>query len=182
MNTTAAHDRFADALIAPGPFGDDENLRMFDHFIGSWTFDFYDCATGREVLTGRGEWHFSWILGGRAIQDVWEAYSLDQERTMIEQGSTIRVYDAKRRDWAIVFVGPMRGTFDMLRANRIGREIVLQGIGRNGYPWLWVFSDIEENSFTWRSEETRDHGRTWNPLVVMKLSRNHQTASQRASR
>src|SRR6266542_2046755 len=164
---------FAEALIASTPSPDDPTYALFDPFVGSWTFNLYDHASGREVLAGKGEWHFSWILDGRVMQDVWEFYANEPAPKLIERGTTLRMYDRNRKNWRIVFLSPMRGFVDTLTASRVGSEIVLQGIERSGYPCLWIFSQIEKNSFQWRSEETHDHGRTWTPLVVMKLTRRH---------
>ncbi len=44
-----------------------EEFNYFGKLIGSWKFDYVDhnisCST-------KGEWHFSWILEGMAVQDV----------------------------------------------------------------------------------------------------------------
>jgi uncharacterized protein len=162
---------FREALLASAASPDDPGYTLFDPFVGSWTFDFYTCANGREILEGKGEWHFSWVLDGRVMQDVWELYSNDSTPRLLERGSTVRMYDRSRKNWRIIFFSPMRGFVDLFTASQVGEEIVLQGIGRSGYPSLWIFSDIAKNSFRWRSEETRDHGKTWVPLVVMKLKR-----------
>jgi hypothetical protein len=169
--TARIADKFVEAFVAHEHCDANEAFTLFDPFIGLWTFDFFDWLNGREVLTGRGEWHFSWVLGGRVLQDVWELHSLDDPPKLLELGSTIRMYDSKRKDWATVFVSPIRGHFDILRGNRIGDDIVNEGIGRNGYPVLWIFTDIKKDSFTWHSQETRDHGRTWMRLVTMTLAR-----------
>lgn len=44
-----------------------EEFNYFGKLIGSWKFDYIDhnisCST-------KGEWHFSWVLEGMAVQDV----------------------------------------------------------------------------------------------------------------
>jgi hypothetical protein len=166
-----ATDKFIAALIADAPAPGDPNYTLFDPFVGSWNFDLYTYDGGQELLAGRGEWHFSRILDGRAIQDVWECYTKAEPSALLERGTTLRMYDRSRKVWRIVFFSPMRGFVDTLTANKVGDEIVLHGTGRSGSPCLWIFSDIKRDSFQWREEETPDHGRTWTRLELMKLSR-----------
>ena len=107
----------------------------------------------------------------RAVQDVWECYTVAESGRLVELGTTLRMYDRARGNWRIVFFSPVRGFVDTLVADRAGDEIVLQGIGRSGNPCLWIFSDVERHSFQWREEETPDHGRSWRLIEVMKLTR-----------
>jgi hypothetical protein len=166
-----ATDQFIAALVADSSAPGDPNYTLFDSFVGSWNFDLYAYAGGQERLAARGEWHFSWILDGRAIQDVWECYAITEPRELLERGTTLRMYDRSRKVWRIVFFSPLRGFVDTLTANKVGDEIVLHGTGRSGSPCLWIFSDIKRDSFQWREEETPDHGKTWTSLQLMRLSR-----------
>ncbi|TIP58310.1 MAG: hypothetical protein E5X55_37140, partial [Mesorhizobium sp.] len=63
---------FAEALHSDGPAADlAEKLNLYGRFVGAWTFDATRHLEDGQVLTGRGEVHFGWVLEGRAIQDVW---------------------------------------------------------------------------------------------------------------
>jgi hypothetical protein len=165
------NDRFTAALIADSPSNDDSNYTLFDPFVGSWTFDLFRYDAGDETLVGRGEWHFAWILDGRAVQDVWECYTIGEPSRLLERGTTLRMYDKARGNWRIVFFSPVRGFVDTLTADNVGGEIVLQGTGRSGNPCLWIFAEIDNDSFQWREEETPDHGKTWRRLELMRLTR-----------
>ena len=59
-------------LEASGP---DPRLRnelaLFGQFVGDWTFDVIYHRDDGTTLEATGEWRFAWILGGRAIQDIW---------------------------------------------------------------------------------------------------------------
>jgi len=58
-------------LAASGPDVDyAEKLMLFGQFVGDWEVDFtvYGPDGTREIE--RAEWHFGWVLQGRAIQDV----------------------------------------------------------------------------------------------------------------
>jgi len=135
-------DRYTTALIADSSSTEDSKYGLFDPFVGSWKFDLFWYSTGEERLAGRGEWHWSWILNGRAVQDVWECYTVAESGRLVELGTTLRMYDRARGNWRIVFFSPVRGFVDTLVADRAGDEIVLQGIGRSGNPCLWIFSDV----------------------------------------
>jgi hypothetical protein len=62
---------FAGALIADGPALElGSAVSTYDWLIGVWDaqlIDFLDDGSRHEQ---RGEWHFSWTLEGRAVQDV----------------------------------------------------------------------------------------------------------------
>jgi hypothetical protein len=165
-------DRFVAALMSDAGSSDDSTYALFDPFIGSWRFDLFHYDAGKEFLAGRGEWHFSRILDGRAVQDVWECHTVTQPPRLVERGTTMRMYDKHRGNWRIVFFSPLRGYVDTLAAEQVGAEIVLQGIGRSGRPCLWIFAAIANDSFEWREEETPDHGKTWTRLELMRLTRN----------
>ena len=61
-----------EALRADGPYPEHrEQLMLFGQFIGEWLLDvsFYE-ADGSLQRRYLADWMFSWILQGRAIQDV----------------------------------------------------------------------------------------------------------------
>ena len=63
---------FTEALISiNGHPEHNEKLKPYQNFIGSWEFEWVGHNEDRTTWTVPGEWHFSWILGGRAIQDIW---------------------------------------------------------------------------------------------------------------
>jgi len=72
--------------------------------VGNWDFEwFYDRGTERERRIP-GEWFFSWIIAGQAIQDVFICPSREyreRQHTLpeAEYGTTIRLYDPKKNIW-----------------------------------------------------------------------------------
>ena len=44
-----------------------EEFNFFGKLIGSWNIDYIDNSNSRVM---KGEWHFSWVLEGMAVQDV----------------------------------------------------------------------------------------------------------------
>ena len=68
MTTNGLHE----ALHVDGPAGPDaERLHLYGQFVGSWDITWAGIGPDGRPVTARGELHFGWVLGGRAVQDVW---------------------------------------------------------------------------------------------------------------
>src|ERR1700687_558097 len=69
----AAHARaFLEALDAGGPAADRAgNMHLYGWLVGSWELDVVGYPDHGPQRRRPGEWHFGWVLEGRAIQDVW---------------------------------------------------------------------------------------------------------------
>src|SRR5687768_8895626 len=62
---------FAGALVAAGPSRDlGAAASTYDWLIGVWDAELIDFLEDGSRHEQRGEWHFSWTLEGRAVQDV----------------------------------------------------------------------------------------------------------------
>jgi hypothetical protein len=118
---------------------------LFAPFVGSWELDVFDHHDDGSVESARGEWHWGWILEGRAIQDVWITPPR-AEGSAVEYGTAVRLYDGR-----VVWSGPVRGRQIMFVARLVDGEIVLAG-EEHGAPLRWIFSEIRPGSFRWRAE------------------------------
>src|SRR5215831_5164895 len=66
-------DDLAAVLHATGPDpGRAEHLNLFGRFVGAWDIDWHGSDDHGQPATMAGELHFGWVLGGRAVQDVWK--------------------------------------------------------------------------------------------------------------
>jgi hypothetical protein len=141
-----------------------EKLMLFGRFVGDWEFDGVEYAADGTRPTDKGEIHFSWILKGRAVQDVW----LERERSdgaPLVYGSTIRMYDPAIDAWRVTWVEPGLGVMRSLVARPSGDDIVLEGTNGAGDPIRWVFFEIKPDSFRWRGEvKTGDAWRVYEEL------------------
>ena len=148
---------------------------LFGQFVGEWEFDWYGYEPDMETQHEKGEWIFSWILEGRAIQDVW--IIPERKRRNIEgvpngeYGTTIRFYNEKLDEWNVVWVGPLRNRLNTFRAKRIGDEIVLEESNNTNNKMKWIFSEISYSSFKWRSIISNDDGNTWKLVQKMDVKR-----------
>ena len=158
---------FAAALTANSKgehIPDDKNY--FGQFVGAWEFDGEYLNDNGEMSTSKGEWIFSWILEGKAVQDVfiWPPRGQrDEPLGDNEYGTTLRFYNKKTEKWDIIYTDV--GLPVLLEAERIGSEIILTE--KSEKKMQWIFSDITANTFTWRSVYHEDDGSI---KILAKLS------------
>lgn len=146
---------FIDRLLAPGPRLPDGSEALFGRFIGSWDIDVTWYAGGAAVRRARGEWHFAWVLGGRAVQDVWIVPTLVEQALgapAYEHGTSLRFPVAGADHWLSQWSGPVNGLAAAFIARREGDEIVLDGTLPGGLAVRWAFHDIADRRFRWRNE------------------------------
>lgn len=143
----------------PNPAVSDQ-LKLFGQFVGNWTCEILRYQ-GDQVQRGSGEWHFGWVLDGRAVQDVFIVPARSEGGQAREWGSSLRSFDPKTGTWFIAWVGPVQGTLQTFTARQQGDEIVHEGVTADGRPSRWVFSEIKPDSFRWRSLISSDRGASW---------------------
>ena len=169
MTTEADSSRAGDGLIeaphVPGPAGPHaDELDLFGQFVGSWTLEWAGRDSEGNPATMTGELHFGWVLGGRAVQDIWIVPGRGQpgegEPPLAFYGSTIRFYDGAIGAWRSTWIEPVNGRVRRFIGRSTGDEIVL--VSDEDDPQLrWRFTDIGPASFRWRGEVSRDGGTTW---------------------
>lgn len=160
-------------LGAEGPFKDQETkLSLFGQFVGDWVGEAtFIKDDGTEIPGGRGEVHFGWILGGRAIQDVWVVED-PETKVMHPGGTTLRFYDPKGDSWQSTWVSPLQNTTLTFTGREVGGEIVLEAVNRRGSLEHWVFYEIKKGaSFMWRGESSSDGGKTWKTYARYRFQR-----------
>lgn len=121
-----------------------EEFNYFGQLIGSWGIDYIDNSNAQSI---KGEWHFSWILDGMAVQDVIILPDY-------EYGTTLRIYNPGTCAWDIVYC--YTGKIMRFEARKQGDMIVLTNVedGRR----KWVFAKIEDNNFHWQDVSVKDDG------------------------
>jgi len=155
---------FINALISESPKSElKEKLNLFGQFIGEWDFDWYSRKGTPEELHVPGEWIFSWILEGAAIQDVFICPSRKEKihnpQPNGEYGTTVRFYNPAKDTWNICYGG--YGFMDTLEAKQVERQIIVTNTDNSEGLNQWVFSDITPTSFHWQNRVTKDNGNTW---------------------
>jgi hypothetical protein len=160
-------DAFVEALRAEGPVPERaRRMGLYEPLLGSWDVDVVDYEADGSRRTARGEWHFAWVLEGRAIQDVWicPRRSERDARTPLagnRYGTTLRVYDPERDVWHVTWINPVSGVRNMLVGRREGDAIVQEGVDDDGTRIRWTFDRITRDAFHWKGEASADAGKTW---------------------
>ena len=142
---------------------------IYGWLVGGWEATVYDYAADGTARESSGEWHFGWVLEGRAIQDVWIAPPRSQRnKTLSKQynryGTSVRVYDREIGAWRVTWFNPVTGARNDLVGRRQGADIIQEGqdgIGPDGRKIRWLFTDITPTSFRWRGESLEPDGKTW---------------------
>ncbi|SEE34523.1 hypothetical protein SAMN04488561_1045 [Jiangella alba] len=142
----------------------DDRLEAFGRFIGSWKLDWTRPGDPDAPTGVRGDLHFGWVLGGRAVQDIWVVPSSGDpgagERPYAFHGTTIRFFDDELGAWRSTWVEPVNGRVRRFVGREVGNEIHL--VSTDGDPFLrWRFTEIEPDRFVWLGEWSADEARTW---------------------
>ena len=166
--TPSSSRSFSEALGASGPAVDrGANMDLYGWLIGAWDLDVIHYAPDGKERRRQGEWHFGWVLEGRAIQDVWIVPKRGAQRDSdaaangFSYGTTMRIYDPRIDAWQIQWSDPVISNFLTMIGRKEGDDIVQLGRDREGRPVRWRFSKITPQSFLWRGETSRDDGKTW---------------------
>ena len=157
------------ALLAQGPAPQHrEKLMLFGQFVGDWDFQGIEYHADGTKPTDKGEISFRWVLGGRAVQDVWIEYGRSDAQTKTH-GTTVRFYDPAIDAWQVTWSDPPTGSVQGMVGRRVGDEIVMEGKRPNGTAIRWIFSQIQPNSFHWRGEELM--GKSWRVTEELSAQR-----------
>lgn len=121
-----------------------EEYNYFEKLIGSWKIDYTDNSNSH---TMKGEWHFSWVLEGMAIQAV-----IILPR--FEYGTSIRLYNPGTCAWDVAYC--YTGKIMRLEARKQDNRIILTHIDNDKRKW--VFAKIEDTHFHWQDISVKEDG------------------------
>lgn len=168
---------FSGALLSPGPAPDMFDVAAdFGWLVGGWEAEVFDHNKDGTVRTGSGEWWFSWVLEGRAIQDVWispprcaRGANVERQAASDRYGTSLRHFDREAGIWRIAWTNPVSGAVNHLSGTRVGNRIVLTA-KENGETIRWSFNDISNDSFVWLGER-QANGKSWCKEAEFRLRR-----------
>jgi hypothetical protein len=169
MNTKSAQvDPFSTVLLARGRALEiPESADAYGWLVGSWELDvLHYWAIDVSSRGIKCEVHASWVLEGRAVQDVWIMPSrpdrtahLDKKMNMY--GTTLRVWDSAIQAWRITWRNPAGDHHEEQIGRRSGKDVVQIGVRADGAPTRWTFTEIAADSFHWLGESLGSDGKTW---------------------
>lgn len=169
MTTIALEHRidFHSALIAAGRAAEvPESADVYGWLIGNWELDVLHYMVDVRNRGIKGRVHFSWVLEGRAVQDIWIMPRISDRLGEIDKmcnmyGTTLRVWDPALQAWRVTWINPVTGRRDELIGRWSGKDIVQIGTHSDGTPIRWIFSEITRNSFRWTGEALQPDGNSW---------------------
>lgn len=168
--TDVAMSDFSNALICETCKDElREKMSLFGQFVGEWEFEgIIKKGTPHEQRVP-GEWIFSWILDGTAIQDVFICPSRKEceknPNPNAEYGTTLRFYNQATDVWDM-FYG-LAGATHILEGKQVGEQIIVHNKSESEGLTQWIFSDITPSSFHWQNQTSSDSGESWG--VIFEL-------------
>jgi len=156
-------DAMMEALLARGPhqsIAESANA-IFSPFIGAWDVEIFDLEGDGARRVSRGEWHFGWILEGRAVQDVFVVPPRGERRNGAtvrgnRYATALRIFDSEIGVWRVHYFNPVGRSEEMLIAQAEGKGIVQTGTNAQGVPLRQTFGDITASSFAMHREVSKD--------------------------
>jgi catechol 2,3-dioxygenase-like lactoylglutathione lyase family enzyme len=154
----AARAGFLDALHADAPATElGERAEDLAWLVGGWDAVVRDYDEDGTCVESSGEWWFSWVLEGRALQDVWIVPHRGAAGARDRYGTTIRWFDGAERVWKISWFNPVSGARTDLAGTRQENRFVFEGtLGCDRIRWS--FNDITPNGLVWRGERIAENG------------------------
>ena len=142
-------------------------MALYAFLIGRWSMDVNIYRNDGTKLSKQGIVCAGWVLEGRALQDIWASPGLFH-------GTTLRIYDPGLDAWHIFWNDPLNQVYLSQIGRAHGKDIVQEGketpslarlyrtsqAGESEAKIRWIFSEIMDNSFRWRSERSTD-GANW---------------------
>ncbi len=153
-----------------------EKLDYFSSLIGKWDIEWIDHLEDNKQRHVKGEWIFSRVLDGTAIQDLFIVPSRTERikhlQADAEYGTTLRVYNPKNETWDIFYA--CTGTAIQLTGRKVNNEIILTE--NNEKQMRYVFYDLTPSTFKWRKELLNDTG-NWqiSAKVLAKKAKQQRT-------
>jgi len=150
-----------------------DRLNLFGQFVGEWEFEGISGKGTPDERRVHGEWIFSWILNGTAIQDVFICPSREEcEKNPTpdaEYGTTMRFYNQATDSWNM-FYG-FAGATHILEGRQVDDHIVVSNKSETDGMTEWVFSEIKPKSFNWQNKTSHDNGVTWDVNFELNATR-----------
>ncbi|MBW8813221.1 MAG: hypothetical protein JF588_07315 [Caulobacterales bacterium] len=162
----AAADPLPDLIAAlkatsPAAGPDPQQVRAIDGMIGTWRVDYGDISKTGVTTHRTGQFIVSWVLDGRAVQDVWIVDPSGARKTR-EVYSDLRWFDPKTGTWPAVFVDPEHASTARFTSEPPAPDrIVLHSPDLGPGDSRWSFVATGPDSLSFRDEASDDGGKTW---------------------
>jgi hypothetical protein len=153
-------------LLAPGQLAEGRPACPYEALIGSWDIVSRLYAEDGSVQEEEGEWHFTWIQGGWAVQDVLFIKGAPPE----QRGTTIRCFDEAADCWRVIWI-PSQGAGFAALAAWTAEGMIVQDVEDAIPRERFTISNITPFSFNWRNEISHTGGADWHLAQEMRAVR-----------
>jgi len=148
-----------------------DQAHVLNRVVGTWDVEYTDFAKDGTATHRTGEFIVSWVMDGRAIQDLW-IVDPSGKRKEREVYTDLHYFDAKTRTWRATFVDPEHGAVAKFSGGPEGDDrFVLETQDLGSPRTRWSFNDIRPESFVWRDEASSDGGKTWKLQAEYRMKR-----------
>ncbi len=159
------------APAADEPKAKSPHSALFDQLVGTWDVLYEIVDKEVKARRDRGHVQYSWILDGKALQEIW---SSDSEGTDLPFGTTIDFYEPKHQRWTAVWIYPAQAMTSIMAGGEVNGMIVLIGHNQSGALERWSTSVTQPGSIAIRADVSDDEGKTWRPMGVTYLDRHRK--------
>ncbi|MFN8574106.1 MAG: hypothetical protein U0132_18760 [Gemmatimonadaceae bacterium] len=152
-DTLGANFALADSARALGSVAD------YDALLGTWEFRFQPRKPdGTYWAPFTGHWTFEKVPGGGLVEDRWRPD--DAETPMAQSLHTYRTFDPARHVWQMIGSSPAGGQIQpgLTWSDANGRYAIQWN---RGVLSRIRYLSITKDRFLWRSDISRDGGKTW---------------------
>lgn len=130
---------------------------------------------------GKAKWVWKYTLDGFAVQDVWFVEWLDLPPGMAQinrpfVGTNFRIFDPEKGKWEAIWFANNKNRMSTFVAINDGDKVIMEGKNRGRHSRI-TFYNMSENSFDWKSETSKDDGKTWQETTQI-----HGTKIKRGNR
>jgi hypothetical protein len=153
----------AGAATQPPPNG------LFDRLIGTWDVRYEFTGQDGKAQVSRGQVQYSWILDGKALQEIW--ISDWETQDLRPYGTTINFYDPKRGRWTAIWIYPANGMTRVMTGGAVDDGWMLAGLDESGALERWTTRIAGPDSVVINAEISSDAGKTWRPAGASYLQR-----------
>ena len=153
-----------------------EQAQVFDRFVGTWEVQYRDFLTNGRTLDRTGLFVVSWVMYGRAIEDIWivDPSPGHGEREIY---ADVRYLDPKTHTWPSVFIDPEHASMARFSGGAVAADrIELKTSDLGTKLNRWSFEDIKTDSFVFRDNYSNDDGKTWTLQSEYHMRRKAPTA------
>ncbi len=151
----------------------------------------WDCSierllpSGNWVQGGRATWVWKYILDGFAVQDLWFVKWINLPPVLAGShrdvsGTNLRMYLPAEKRWEAVWFFNGANTTSRFDAISDDDKVIMTGVTARGHARI-TFFDITDTSFEWKSELSKDEGKTWQETTRIHGIRTSGPKSPKAS-